>query len=48
MKPNQIIDEITGVVYPPSEAIVPELATIRSVAVSTINLYEATSDIHAI
>lgn len=47
-KPNQVIDEITEVVYPPAEAILPQLYTIRTLASSTAKVYEATEDIHSI
>lgn len=47
-KPNQIIDEITNVVYPPSEAILPQLYAIKTIATSTGKVYEATKDIHSI
>lgn len=48
MFPDQIVDEITGMIYPPSSAIIPQLATIRSIATSTIKVYDATNDIHSI
>lgn len=47
-KPNQIIDEITQVIYPPAEAVVNQLATIRAIIPSTIKMYESTEDIHTI
>lgn len=47
-KPNQIVDEIRGVVYPPKEAIVDQLATIRAIIPPTIKIYESTEDIHTI
>lgn len=47
-KPNQIQDELTGVIYPPSQAIMPQLAAIRSIASATIKVYENTEDIHSI
>lgn len=47
-KPNQIVDEITGVIYPPAEAITSQLATIRAIIAPTIKMYESTSDIHTI
>lgn len=47
-KPNQIIDEITNVIYPPPEAIPGQLDTIKVVAASTKKIYDATCDIHSI
>lgn len=47
-KPNQIIDEITQVIYPPAEAVVNQLTTIRAIIPSTIKMYESTKDIHTI
>lgn len=47
-KPNQVVDEVMRLVYPPSEAIIPQLSTIRSIAASTIKVYDATHDIHSI
>lgn len=47
-KPNQIIDEITEVVYPPAEAIESQLTTIRAIIPSTIKMYKDTGDIHTI
>ncbi len=47
-KPNQIVDEITGVVYPPKEAIVDQLSTIRAIIGPTIKIYESTGDVHSI
>lgn len=47
-KPNQIIDEITNVIYPPAEAIPGQLDTIKVVAASTKKIYDATGDIHSI
>lgn len=47
-KPNQVIDEITKVIYPPAEAIVDQLGTIRAIVTPTIKLYENTGDIHTI
>lgn len=47
-KPNQIIDEITEVIYPPAEAIANQLATIRAIVTPTIKMYEQTKDIHTI
>lgn len=47
-KPNQIIDEITGVIYPPAEAIPGQLDTIKVVAASTKKIYDATGDVHSI
>lgn len=47
-KPNQVIDEITNVIYPPAEAVVNQLTTIRAIIPSTIKMYESTEDIHTI
>ena len=47
-KPNQIVDELRGVIYPPSEAVAPQLSTIRSIATGAIKVYESTRDIHSI
>lgn len=47
-KPNQIIDEISNVIYPPAEAVVNQLSTIRAIIPSTIKMYESTGDIHTI
>lgn len=47
-KPDQVIDEITGVVYPPAEAVESQLATIRAIIPSTIKMYKDTGDIHTI
>lgn len=47
-KPNQIIDEITGVIYPPAEAVVNQLSTIKAIIPSTIKMYQDTQDIHTI
>lgn len=47
-KPNQIIDEITGAIYPPPEAIVAQLNTIRAIIAPTVKMYENTEDIHTI
>lgn len=47
-KPNQVIDEITNVIYPPAEAVVSQLTTIRAIIPSTIKMYESTGDIHTI
>lgn len=47
-KPNQIIDEITNVIYPPAEAIPGQLDTIKVVAASTKKIYDSTGDIHSI
>lgn len=47
-KPNQVIDEITQVIYPPAEAIVGQLSTIKAIIPSTIRMYEDTEDIHTI
>ena len=47
-KPNQVIDEITQVIYPPAEAVVNQLTTIRAIIPSTIKMYQSTSDIHTI
>lgn len=48
MKPNQIVDEITGAIYPPAEAVTNQLTTIRAIIPSTIKMYESTGDIHTI
>lgn len=48
MKPNQVIDEIFDVIYPPAEAIGPELNTIRAIANATMALYEQTEEIRTI
>lgn len=47
-KPNQVIDEITNVIYPPPEAIPGQLDTIRVLAQSTKKIYESTGDIHSL
>lgn len=47
-KPDQIIDEITNVVYPPAQAIPGQLDTIKVIAASTKKIYDATGDIHSI
>lgn len=47
-KPNQMIDEITNVIYPPAEAVVNQLTTIRAIIAPTIKMYESTEDIHTI
>lgn len=47
-KPNQIIDEVTQVIYPPAEAVVNQLSTIKAIIPSTIRMYEDTEDIHTI
>lgn len=47
-KPDQIIDKITSVIYPPPEAIPGYLDTIKVVAASTKKIYEDTEDIHSI
>lgn len=47
-KPNQIQDELTGYIYPPPEAVIPQLAALKNIAVSAINVYENTEDIHSI
>lgn len=47
-KPDQIQDELTGVIYPPPEAIIPQLSAIRSNAISAIKVYESTEDVHSI
>lgn len=47
-KPEQIVDMQLQLIYPPSEAILPQLYTIKSVAASTMKVYEATQDIHSI
>lgn len=47
-KPDQVIDEITGAIYPPAEAVVNQLSTIRAIIPSTIKMYESTKDIHTI
>lgn len=47
-KPNQVIDEIANVIYPPAEAVVNQLTTIRAIIPSTIKMYESTGDIHTI
>lgn len=47
-KPNQIVDPILNVVYPPPEAVVPQLYTIRQLALATIKMYESTNEIRTI
>lgn len=47
-KPNQIVDEITNVIYPPAEAIASQLNTIKVIIPQTIKMYESTKDIHTI
>lgn len=47
-KPNQIIDPIRKVIYPPPEAIVNQLLTLRAIIMPTIKLYESTEDIRSI
>lgn len=47
-KPNQTIDEIFNLVYPPSEAILPQLYSIKTIAASASRVYDATEDIHSI
>lgn len=47
-KPNQVIDEIAQVIYPPAEAVVNQLTTIRAIVTPTIKMYESTKDIHTI
>lgn len=47
-KPNQVVDINLGRVFPPPEAIVPQLASVRAMATSAINVYEATEDVHSV
>lgn len=47
-KPDQIIDPIFNVIYPPPEAIIDQLSTIRAIIPPTIKLYQSTGDIHTI
>lgn len=47
-KPNQIIDEIKNVIYPPAEAVVNQLNTIKAIIPSTVKMYQSTEDIHTI
>lgn len=47
-KPNQIIDEITNVIYPEPLAIEGQLMTLRNLATSTLKTYQSTEDIHSI
>lgn len=47
-KPDQIVDMQLQLIYPPNEAILPQLYTIKTVASSTMKMYEATQDIHSI
>lgn len=47
-RPDQVIDEVTNVIYPPVEAILPQLYSIKTIAASAGRVYEATEDIHSI
>ena len=47
-KPDQIVDEISGKIFPPAEAVVNQLTTIRAIIPSTIKMYQSTEDIHTI